>query len=259
MIQNLTAVQFTRFMTSGRTSPVLCGCEDQSAAPAGDYVVKLRGALQSAGLVNEIIGAKLAAHFGLPSPTPALIMLEQKLADLIAGIEPSKADLISQSVGLNFGTEAATGFMTWPVDKRVPEVLMQTAVNIFAFDALVQNPDRRHSNPNLLSKGDSLLIFDHEIAFSFLLEIFPSPTPWRLDRQQYLSNHVFYQQLRAQEIDLSAFTGHLSQLTEAAFEEILADIPVEWNNVNGLRIGNHLFAVRDHAEEFAEEVRRFLI
>jgi hypothetical protein len=209
--------------------------------------------------VNEILGAKLAAHFELPSPKPALIILEQALADLIAGIEPSKADLIRQSVGLNFGTEAATGFMTWPVDKRVPEALMQTAVDIFAFDALIQNPDRRHGNPNLLSKGDSFLIFDHEVAFSFLLEIFPSATPWRLDRQQYLSEHVFYRQLRAQEIDLSAFTGCLSRLTNAVFEEILADIPAEWNNTNGPRIGEHLFAVRDHAEEFAEEVRRFLV
>jgi hypothetical protein len=69
---------------------------------------------------------------------------------------------------------------------------------------------------------------------------------------------VFYRQLKSQEIDLTTFTDCLSRLTETGFEQILADVPAEWNNVNGPRIGAHLFAVRDHAEEFAEEVRRFL-
>lgn len=74
--------------------------------------MKLRGAVQSTGLINEVLGAELATHFDLPSPTPALIMLEQALVDLIAGAESSKAGIVNGSVGLNFGTRAVTGFNT---------------------------------------------------------------------------------------------------------------------------------------------------
>ncbi|MGA2850122.1 MAG: HipA family kinase [Terracidiphilus sp.] len=258
MIQNLNAVQFTRFMTSGRTSPALCGCEDESGAVAGEYVVKLRGAVQQRGLLNELLGSKLATYFELPSPPPALIVLEPEIVELIAGTDPSKAELVRGSIGLNFGTQVLIGFSTWPVDRHIPEIMRNTAGEIFAFDALLQNPDRRHNNPNLLTGGDTMMIFDHEIAFSFLFDLFPSPTPWNMDRQGYLTDHVFYRQLKSQPIDLTTFTTRLSSITGTVLEHLFADVPPEWNNEDAGRIGQHLSAVRDHAEEFTEQIRRFL-
>jgi len=97
--------------------------------------------------------------------------------DLVANTQPSQAARIRGSVGLNFGTRALSDVSTWPVDKFIPDAMWQEAVDIFAFDALIQNPDRRFSNPNLFTRGDSLLIFDHETAFSFLVALFPSATP----------------------------------------------------------------------------------
>jgi hypothetical protein len=259
MIQNLTAAQFDRFMSSGRTSPALCGCEDAEGNAVGEYVVKLRGAIQERGLLSELLGSRLATYFGIPSPLPALINLEQELVDLIAGREPSKAVLVRGSVGLNFGTKAEIGFSTWPVDKHIPEAMWDTAVNIFAFDALMQNPDRRHINPNLLSKGDTIIVFDHEIGFSFLLDIFPSLTPWDLRNQRYLEEHVFFRQLKAKFIDLTGFTAKLSEMSEKALADIFADVPAEWNNEDSMKIAQHLSALHDHAEEFAEQIRRFLV
>ena len=153
MIRRLTAIQFERFMTSGRTSPGLCGCEDQSGAMVGEYVVKLRGAVGEVGLLNELFTARLAGHFGLASPEPALIAIDQALVDLVANTQPSQAVRIRDSVGLNFGTKALSGVSTWPVDKFIPDAMWQAAVDIFAFDALVQNPDRRFTNPNLFTRG----------------------------------------------------------------------------------------------------------
>jgi hypothetical protein len=132
-------------MTSGKTSPALCGCEDQSGVMVGEYVVKLRGAIGESGLLNELFAARLTGHFGLASPEPALIAMGEVLVDLIANTQPSHAARLRSSVGLNFGTKALSGFSTWPVDKPIPEAMWQAAVNIFAFDALVQNPDRRYS------------------------------------------------------------------------------------------------------------------
>jgi len=218
MVQHLTAVQFTRFMASGRTSPSLIRCEDEFGAAAGDYVVKLRGSVQQTGLLRELLGSRLASHFSLSAPEPAFVTLEQSLVSLIANSDQAKAAIVNASVGLNFGSKAAIGYSTWPVDRKIPAVVWQMAVDIFAFDALVQNPDRRFNNPNLLVNGDSILIFDHEIAFSFLLDIFPSPSPWRLESQQYLADHVFYRQLKSQEIDLTGFTSRLMNLSDAVLD-----------------------------------------
>jgi hypothetical protein len=42
-------------------------------------------------------------------------------------------------------------------------------------------------------------------------------------------------------------------------EGIVADVPPEWNNGNLPKIEQHLRTLRNHAGEFAEEVRRFLV
>lgn len=184
----LTAVRFARFMESGKTKPAIFACEDLSGAFAGEYVVKLRGGIEDreSGLLRELLAAELAEHFRIAAPQPALIRIEQNLAELISGIEPSNKTCILSSIGLNFGTKLVSGYSVWPVDKHIPDAIWQTAVDIFAFDALVQNPDRRFDNPNLFVNGDSILIFDHEMAFSFLLDISPSATPWKLEREAYL-------------------------------------------------------------------------
>ncbi len=254
----LTAVQFERFMDSGRTAPALCGCEDQADRLVGEYVVKLRGSIQDAGLLKELLASRLARHFGIATPEPAVVTIESALAELVAGSEPDHAVRIRGSVGLNFGTRALRGVSTWPVDKTIPEAMWQQAVDIFAFDALIQNPDRRYQNPNLFARGDTLVVFDHETAFSFLLDIFPSPSPWKLSDQRYLIDHVFYRRLKTMPIDLSRFEAGLRGLSDGLLGKIVVDVPAEWNNNGVAQIDRHLRTMRDHAGEFADEIRRFL-
>jgi hypothetical protein len=261
MIQMLHATQFQRFMTSGRTAPAIFGCEDASGTWAGEYVVKLRGGLDSgaSGLMRELVGSRLATYFGMNTPEPAVIAIEPVLAELIAKAQSLHAVRILGSAGLNFGTRLVAGFSTWPVDKFIPEAMWQTAADIFTFDALIQNPDRRYDNPNLFTRGDAVFVYDHEIAFSFLLALLPSPTPWKLDTQPYLTNHVFYRKLKSKPIDITGFTELLSGFSDAQLSEVTADVPPEWNNGDVLKIESHLRAMRVHAEEFAEEVRRILV
>jgi len=260
MIPRLTAYQFHRFMSSGRTSPALCGCENDQGNRVDDYVVKLRGGLdrRERGLLCELVGSLLAAHFGIAAPKPALVMIEADFANLVAMAEPQGADRLRNSIGLNFGSRQLSGATEWPVDKGIPEAMWQAAVNIFAFDALIQNPDRRYSNQNLLTRGNDMFIYDHELAFSFLEAVLPSTTPWRLDDQLYLNEHLFYRQLKRKPIDLYGFTLALNSLPGALLEAILADVPLEWNNVGLQKIERHLRMVSEHAGEFAEQIRRRL-
>ncbi len=181
------------------------------------------------------------------------------MTDLVAFRDPSKANILNKSIGLNFGTRVLTGFSTWPVDNYVPEAIRDTAAEVFSFDAFLQNPDRRHNNPNLLVNGDAIMLIDHEMAFSFLMEIFPTPTPWLLERQQYLNEHVFYRRLKSKAFEISGFIARLKALSDEVVEEAFADAPSEWNNDNEPRIRQHLASLRDHADEFADQVRRFLV
>ena len=132
-------------MSSGRTSPALCGCEDDLGNRVDDYVVKLRGGLdrRESGLVCELVGSRLATYFGIAAPEPALVMIEADFAELVAMAEPQRADRLRNSIGLNFGSRQLSDVSGWPVDKWIPEAMWQAAVDIFAFDALIQNPDRR--------------------------------------------------------------------------------------------------------------------
>lgn len=248
-------------MLLSRTKPAVLRCEDESGQTVGYYVVKLLGGLETkeAGLVREMFGSSLAKHFGLFTPEPAIIKIEADLAELIAESEPGHAVRIRQSVGLNFGTELMTGFSPWPVEKSIPEAMRQTALDIFSFDALIQNPDRRYTNPNLLVKGDVILVYDHELAFAFLLDILPSATPWKLSDQRYLESHVFFTKLRSRPVDLMRFVESLAGLSDSRIGRMSAEVAPEWNNGILFKIEAHLRLMREHAEEFAEEIRRRLV
>lgn len=261
MIQTVQAVRFHRFMGSGRTTPILCGCEVDEGAPSGDFVVKLRGGIErgATGLACELVESRLATYFGISVPAPALVVVDAALADLVAFIHPDKGQRLRASAGLNFGSRQLNDVVTWPVDRAIPDAMWQAAINTFAFDALIQNPDRRFSpNPNLFSRGDEVILFDHELAFSFIEDIFPASSPWRLDRCNFLFDHVFFRRLKGRDIDLTSFASALSALPETALPAILADVPEEWNNGSLPKIDGHLRAVAGRSVDFAEEVRRRL-
>lgn len=261
MIPRLSATQFLRFMDTGKTSPALCACIHELGMPAGEYVVKLRGAVEGGetGLINELLAALLARHFELAAPDPAIVLLDEALIDLIALDHSSRQIVLRRSVGCNFGTKHLIGVSTWPVDKAVPGERIAAAVEIFAFDALLQNPDRKYNNPNLFTREDGLFIFDHETAFSFLLDVLPQGSPWELERQQYLEKHVFYRRLKSKPVELEQFTASLAELSNEVLERIRAELPPEWDNQNYVtRIVEHLRIVSDHAEEFTEAIRRVL-
>jgi hypothetical protein len=206
----------------------------------------------------ELVASRLAAHFGLVSPDPALVSIDAEFAKLVVAREPHQATRMRNSIGLNFGSRLLVDATEWPVDMKIPDSMRQTALDIFAFDALIQNPDRRFENQNLLIRGDDIFVFDHELSFSFLLSVLPSSAPWRLEDQLYLADHVFYTRLRKKPIDLSRFVAALVALPEGAMPEIVAEVPPEWNNEILQRIEGHLRVVSNHAIEFAEEIRRRL-
>jgi hypothetical protein len=249
-------------MGNGRTSPAIFSCTSEDQEGAKEYVVKLRGGLDlgGRGLAFELYASMLGAYLGMSCPRPAIVFVEEDLATLILGQldgEDQKARVIRGSIGLNFGSQFLVNLTAWPIDKSVTGSLQRAAMRVYAFDALIQNPDRRFANPNLGARGDDLFIYDHEAAFSFLFHILPSRTPWRLGAEQYLDGHVFARALKEVAFPPD-FLQRLGDLTAEVTRYFTEQIPTEWRSDDLARIESHLALMSEHAAEFAEEVTRRL-
>lgn len=264
----LAAARFVRELDGGATKPCVFDCVPPLDEPDGDfgpepteYVVKFRSEVrgQAAGLRNEYVAAQLALALGIPIPAPALILLgEEVLESLDLGAPPSVAARSRRSAGLNFGTRfLSPGFSTWIVDAPIPAGARRLAAEVFAFDALTENVDRRREKPNLLSKGDSIFVFDHELAFSFIgLVGSPGVGP---DRYGYLRGHPFYSALRGcDNLELERFEAALAGLEPGFCGELCASIPDEFAGPGTESIGAHIESRRTAARSFIQDVKGVL-
>ncbi|MBI5212587.1 MAG: hypothetical protein HY957_04355, partial [Nitrospirae bacterium] len=209
------------------------------------------------GLAAELIASQLAYFLDIPTPEPAIIELDPLLAGAIP--DPDLSLKIKESSGLNFGSRVITGgFETWPVGKAIPTSLRTLAAEIFAFDALIQNPDRKVNKPNILWKGDDLYIIDHEMSLMFIYEILPTTNPWQISNLRFIKDHLFCGNLKGQTVNLDRFAGALEMLTDNVVGTILSDVPEDWRSDNISKITTHINEIVYHSNDFVDEIRRAL-
>src|SRR5437660_11266049 len=115
----------------------------------------------------ELFTALLADDLGLQVPQAAIVNVPVGFETIFP--EKDLVNLMKGSPGLNFGSvHLGAGFTTWPPGRNPVGAQRDQAADIFAFDTLIQNEDRRAVNPNLWARSDKLGVYDHEQAFSFL-------------------------------------------------------------------------------------------
>jgi hypothetical protein len=259
-VPRLKAASVLKVLSRGRTKPCLILAEDAEGNDL-EVVLKWRAApeLKATGLVCEIISPLLAEDLGLPVPKPFLVEVPDGFHTGIGIPEVSK--LAQASVGLNFGSQKLPpGFTTWAKDKPIPLLLRPTAAEVFAFDVLTQNPDRRQVNPNLLTTGEELYLCDHEQAFSFLAGVIGWQPPWTGRGLDFFRNHVFFQQLQGGEHRWERLLGALEALTDSRLKEYLAAVPNEWrsNNAAAERISEYLQDARQNRGSLFAAINRLL-
>lgn len=261
----LTATRFIRPMKVGRTGALLLGCQDAKARQY-EVVVKLRGReVTVKSQVAELVAAMLADDLGLAVPTPAVVDVPQGFDVVVP--HPAAAAAIRLSTGQNFGSEhLGAGFTQWPAERPLIGAMRDQATNIFAFDALIQNPDRRGENPNLWSRSETIGVFDHEMALRFLyLSIDHPPRPWIAADQiaafDFMKRHVFYASLRGRAVDLNAFERGLGKLTGARIAGYVDAVPKEWQSGHTFckDIAVYLAAARKERGKIIAFLRQFLL
>ena len=175
--------------------------------------------------------------------------------------DPEIAELARNSAPLAFGsTKLPAGFSTVPVDKSIPQALIDQAADIFAFDALTLNPDRRPKNPNCLWDGKNFAIYDHELAF--LKPLFWQP-PWMIGSLQDLHNpsrHIFFNGLKAKTLNFERFGTAWETITDTRLSQYRNALPAVWSKDSDAmdEILGYIAQLRDNIRPALNEVARVL-
>lgn len=232
MLNTVVATRFVRPMGKGQTKPNLIACEDDDGNEV-ELVVKCSSGcvlLKEKSLAYESIAAMLAADLGLPIPEPFIVELTDSFCDTV---EPGEAkNLLKSSCRYAFGSKLVPpGFAVWATGGKVPGALTEEAAEIFVFDAIVVNSDRRPINPNCLFNGTELAIFDHELVFGWDQILF-FKDPWTdggLDAYRSREFHIFagpyFEKLPS---GLDRFIETWKALPDSRFDEYKTTLPVEW-------------------------------
>lgn len=230
-VDRARAKVFRKLMSHGRNQPAVFHC-DIPGGDARDYVVKFRHQL-GASLASELIASLLAQALHLPVPAPAIVEIGTQLAK-------SRRELPEELVldpGPHFGCEMAVGgYVIFDGDIHIPAHLVELAFDIFAWDVIIQNEDRRREKPNMLTNGENFLIIDHELSLGFDQTIGSPREPWKLHGSRLVRDHVLrtivHKNATANSFD--SFLERLSRISDAHIDEIFATVPPEWQSPFGL-------------------------
>lgn len=261
-LPQVQAFEAGRVLTSGRTRPMLMRGVCVQDGSRGDYVVKLKGSPQmfDDSFMNEIVGCFIAAELNLNTPEWVAVDVSPVLVETMEG-HPNY-QLAQQSIGLNFGTVLKDGYLEVLPGQAMPADLKNRLYDIFAFDVLIGNPDRRVDKPNFLSNGKDLLIYDHELAFSFsqVLPFARNQQPWTIPamEMEWITKNYCFDLLRGNPWDYVSFAERLEALDQGFWDKADALIPVEWKTGNFAGIKTHVTSIVSHRQIFIAELNRIL-
>jgi hypothetical protein len=216
----------SRRMTSGRNQPLLVLARDGSGSP-WRCVVKARPRLAAppSEYLFEWLGSALARRLGLTVPDPLAVTITSEFAS--AASMPLRTEL-NGSVGLVFGSCFVRSISQQAGGHRLLPSQRETAAHVLAFDVFIHNSDRRAVNNNLFIDRKGIVLFDHELAFDFLLPVIGATDPVLDHCPSIVEQHVFFGPLRQDPPKLDRFRAALATLDDNFFADLEAATPVEW-------------------------------
>lgn len=266
MLDLVEATRFDRMMTKGRTSPLMLAAEKADRSEV-ELIAKFSAGdgIGVGGLVREAIAALLAVDLGLPVQEPFLVEVSNDFIKQVALTDASSAKLLADSAPCGFGSRRLpNGFSAWMPRQTATKAQAQQALEIFAFDAWIQNTDRYKSdNPNLQFRGDDLAIFDHDLAFITEGIVFWRP-PWEagslIDWAQP-ERHVLLTSIKGRSCDLARLVGAWQAISDTRLGEYRMAIPPQWAQAMGT--ADHalqlIAGIRENIGLCVQEVQRVLV
>lgn len=159
MLIRLVAVSLQKRLDTGATRPIIVRCRDGNGnLVEDDFVVKLGSDLQGEAFL-ELFCSLLATRLGLKAPQPAVVRISE---EFVSSVVASGANELGQRLGRNVGSNFSCKFLpksqAWIAGRRpITHKLLHQAGEILAFDALIDNADRRTENRTCWSMRASYL------------------------------------------------------------------------------------------------------
>ena len=264
MLKSWVARRLERVM-SGRTRPLVVFCtpsEPTATEPDDDaaqsFLVKATGLpeVTPASLFNEAIGNLLARRVGLEPPEPCLTILTEQF---VRAVERQLANYgLHVDAGVAVGTKFIRGLANFVSGAAPSAEELDQMTLLYAYDMLVQNPDRRLNNPNCGVLDGKLVPFDFEMCFSFVMAL-GNPDPCLVSTHGLSAQHCCHGALRSRKGSVSwkPFLDSLQSLTDDDLQRIVSAVPPEWQK-SADRVRAHVSAVRGKLDVIELELHRSL-
>jgi hypothetical protein len=244
---------------SGANKPLLITGVDANGIK-GDYVVKFRSAerMSFEASMRELLAAFIAMQMEITVVRPVIINVSQDFADLLKGHEAWQ--YANRSIGYNYGSEYIKDHSTLIINQSLNNNQLPYAQNIFAFDILIQNTDRRDDKPNMITDGKEIIIFDHELAFGFVFDLFKNPRPWEITARdmEWINNHCLLSKIKGNNFNFDTFSKRLDNLDENFWNTAWNIIPDEWRSDHFNLIKNHFSAISENKDAFILELKKLM-
>ncbi|HEV7332713.1 MAG TPA: HipA family kinase [Flavisolibacter sp.] len=259
----IEALEANNILSSGRTRPMVIRGVCQTTGVRSEYVLKLKGSPEMfpSSNLNELLSSYIARELDFPVPEPVVINVSQAFVETMRH-RHDNFSLAEKSLGFNFGSALHTHYQEIVPGQPISQELKQSLYELFALDVFLGNTDRRRDKPNFLSNGKDLLIYDHELAFSFtkLLSFARNPAPWTILEadMEWLANNFCFQHLKGTSFDFTNFAARLERINDAFWTRAEGLIPADWLTDEFGVIRTCLTGIVQHKNEFASELNRVL-
>lgn len=259
-LPKVEALQGIQLLGNGTTQPMLIRGVCSTTYEKADYVVKYvnspRMSIESSS--RELIAAFIAKELDLNVAEPAVINVTADFVETLRGMDGFK--FANNSIGINFGCRYVTGMIEFVKNQTLTEKQLEEAERIFALDIFISNADRNKNKQNMLTDGEKILIFDHELAFGFVMDIIKNPTPWIISDSDktWIKNHYFFPVLKQNEPNFDNFVEKFELLDNNFWNSADKLIPSEWRNKQFEEIKNNLNSLIKNKEIFLQELYKVL-
>lgn len=265
LVKRAIANTYLGMTRDGRNNPLKLIIEDEDGLKHFSYLKPSgRREIGIHGMVAELLGVLLANDVGIPVNQAFLVEWDDAFIRSLD--DPGVRELLLASCPVAFASkDAGSQWRIWGPGDLVTQARQSIALQILAFDVMIENPDRRRSNPNLLICGDDVRPIDHELAFRFNLPLLgQKPHPWQTGNchrhVQVGTGHVFGAPLVGRALDFAPLERAWSGLSALTFMRYPMCLPAEWSEGHDTLNAaiSHLTEVAQRFHECIEELKRAL-
>lgn len=256
-LYEVEALQGLEIMSSGANQPLLIIGVVKDTGEKLEFIVKFNAAERmgtASSRCFEYLGACMAKELDLLPAEPVIIEITQDFVDQSVGKDWWRN--ASNSVGLNYGCHFFKGGRNFAKGETLSPKQYKEAQHIFAFDIFVCNADRCDLKPNMITDGENILIFDHELAFGFIFALFneQNVTPWiiGLNDERWIKTHYFYPYLKGNMVEFEDFVNKFVNLDITFWSKIEANLPDIWKS------DDHITTIKTRTQAFIQNRSLFI-